>query len=546
MTEVLASAGEEVPGSVRDAVLARARRLSPAAREVLDIVGVVPGRAETWLVEGGPRRRPGRPVDECVAAGMLEFDGDALRFRHEIARSSIEEELSPMRRRELDRRGCWACCSAAPAWTPPALVHHARRGRRPRGRARRGPRRGARPRRPRARTRRRPSTTAAALDAVGDAPSEQRAELLEGLSEQAYLSGGPDEALATRREALAIRTDLGQIAQAGEDERWLSRLLWWAGQRVESEAAADRAVALLEPLGPSPGLAMAYSTLSQLTMLAWRTPETVRWGSRAIEMARELGDRGTLAHALNNVGTALSAAGDDEGVEMLEEAIEIATQDDEHDHAARGLVNLGWGRLLRREYASASRTIERGLAFARANDLRFYDQYLLGMRAWARLDTGDWAGAEEDGRAVLAIDVVHATISAHPGMVALGRMLVRRGRAGGDGADRRGVAPCDRRRRGAAPGARGVRPRRGGLARRRPRGRPPPRRRRRPGGRHDLPPEARADRVRGALLGVAGGLRSWTAGRRPRSRTGWPWPGSRAPPPRPSPLSAARTTRPTS
>ena len=431
VTEVLASSGDEVPGSVRDAVLARARRLSPAAREVLEIVGVVPGRAETWLVRAVLEGDPAGPVDECVAAGMLELDGDALRFRHEIARSSVEEELSPMRRRELDGRVLGALLARGGV-DPARLVHHARRA---------GDQEAVLAATPAAAAAAAAAGAhaqaaehyRAALDAAGDAPSEQRAELLEGLSEQAYLSGGPDEALATRREALAIRTDLGQIAQAGEDERWLSRLLWWAGQRVESEAAANRAVALLEPLGPSPGLAMAYSTLSQLTMLAWRTPETVQWGGRAIEMARELGDRGTLAHALNNVGTALSAAGDDDGIDMLEEAIEIATHDGEHDHAARGLVNLGWGRLLRREYASAFRTIERGLAFARANDLRFYDQYLLGMRAWARLDTGDWAGAEEDGRAVMAIDGVHATISAHPGMVALGRVLIRRGDEEGEG-----------------------------------------------------------------------------------------------------------------
>ena len=389
-----------------------------------------PGRAETWLVEAVLEGSPAGPVDECVAAGMLELDGDSLRFRHEIARVSVEGELSPMRRRELDGR-VLAVLADRPGVDPARVVHHARRAgdaaavlAAAPGAARAAAVAGAHAQSA--------DHLRAALEAVGDAPSEQRAELLEGLSEQAYLSGGPDEALSTRREALAIRTSLGQIAAAGEDERWLSRLLWWAGQREASEAAANRAVALLEPLGPSTGLAMAYSTLSQLKMLAWRTPETVKWGSRAIEMARELGDRATLAHALNNVGTALAADDADEGIDMLEEAIAIATEDGEHDHAARGLVNLGWGRLLRREYDLAFRTIERGLAFARANDLRFYDQYLLGMRAWGRLDTGDWAGAEEDGRAVMAIDALHATISAHPGMVALGRLLVRRGDEGGE------------------------------------------------------------------------------------------------------------------
>ncbi|MGE3235824.1 MAG: LuxR C-terminal-related transcriptional regulator, partial [Thermoleophilia bacterium] len=430
VTEVLAASGGEIPGSVRDAVLARARRLSPEAREVLEIVGVVPGRAETWLVEAVLRGSLAGPVDESVAAGMLEFDGDSLRFRHEIARVSVEGELSPMRRRELDGR-VLAVLADREGVDPARVVHHARRAgdadavlAAAPGAARAAAVAGAHAQSA--------DHFRAALESVGEAPSEQRAELLEGLSEQAYLSGGPDEALSTRREALAIRTSLGQIAEAGEDERWLSRLLWWAGRREESEAAANRAVGLLEPLGPSTGLAMAYSTLSQLKMLAWRTPETVKWGSRAIEMARELGDRATLAHALNNVGTALAADDADEGIDMLEEAIAIATEDDEHDHAARGLVNLGWGRLLRREYDLAFRTIERGLAFSRANDLRFYDQYLLGMRAWGRLDTGDWTGAEEDGRAVMAIDALHAAISAHPGMVALGRVLVRRGDEGGE------------------------------------------------------------------------------------------------------------------
>ena len=55
-------------------------------------------------------------------------------------------------------------------------------------------------------------------------------------------------------------------------------------------------------------------------MLAWRTRDSVDWGSRAIELARELDDRESLAHALNNVGTALSESGDDRGNDLLEEA----------------------------------------------------------------------------------------------------------------------------------------------------------------------------------------------------------------------------------
>ena len=50
VTEALAAPADEIPTSIRLAVLARAGRLEPAERSVLDAVSVVPGRAEGWLV----------------------------------------------------------------------------------------------------------------------------------------------------------------------------------------------------------------------------------------------------------------------------------------------------------------------------------------------------------------------------------------------------------------------------------------------------------------------------------------------------------------
>lgn len=427
VTEVLASAGEGVPGSVRDAVLARARRLSPEARRVLEIVGVVPGRAETWLVDALVHDAADA-VDECLAAGMLELEQSSLRFRHDIARSSVEQELPPMQRTELDALVLGAL-RGRPGVDPARLAHHARRA---------GDREAILEFAPVAA---RIAGAAGAhlqaaahfriaLEAAEGRPSGERADLLEGLSVEAYLSGSPDEALGARREALAIRSALGQPERAGENERWLARLLWWAGRRQESEAAAERAIALLEPLGETEALAMAYSTLAQLLMLAWRSEEAVEWGEKAIALARRVDDREALAHALTNVGTARSERGDPAGERQLIEAAELALADGQHDNAVRALVNLAWGYMLRHRHRQAFDMIARGLEFARANDLRSYDQYLLGVRAWARLETGDWPGAEDDARAVLAIDAIQPAISAHPGMVALGRLLVRRGDPG--------------------------------------------------------------------------------------------------------------------
>ena len=51
VTEVLAAGGGEMPQSVRDAVLARAARLSSAARTLLDAVAIAPPQCELWLLE---------------------------------------------------------------------------------------------------------------------------------------------------------------------------------------------------------------------------------------------------------------------------------------------------------------------------------------------------------------------------------------------------------------------------------------------------------------------------------------------------------------
>jgi DNA-binding CsgD family transcriptional regulator/tetratricopeptide (TPR) repeat protein len=426
VTEVLAAAAPGIPASVRALVGARLARLSPSARAVAEIASVVPTRAEPWLLRGALEADPGA-LDECVATGLLAIAGDSVSFRHDLARAAVESELSPSRRRELHLE-VLAALGDRSSVDPARLSHHARLTGDAEAILRHAPA-AARAASALGAHRQAFQQAEAALDAATELGAD-RAELLELLSTEAYLYGHSDRALAARREALAIHDAAGRPVDVGESLRWLCRLYWWSGDGVAAERAGRRAIEVLEPLGPSPQLAMAYSSLAQLHMLAWRHEEAVELGSQAIALARELGDDEALSHALTNVGTAWLNGGERaQGRAMLKEAFARAADAGFHDHAARALVNLAYVAAAADGAHEAEPLVARALAYAREHELGGYTQYLLGMRAMLRLLRGDWPGAEADAHASLERGK-YPGISLCPALVALGTLQARRGDPG--------------------------------------------------------------------------------------------------------------------
>jgi tetratricopeptide (TPR) repeat protein len=229
-------------------------------------------------------------------------------------------------------------------------------------------------------------------------PPVERARLLEGRSLACYLSDDGEEAIATRLEALDIWRALGDRLKEGENLRWLSHLHWLDREATE---AATAALEVLEPLPPGPELAMAYSNLAQLRMLDLDLEETLRWGNRAIALAEELGETETLVHALNNVGSARSYAGDDQGREELTRSLELAIGRGLLDHAGRALANLAFTAMLAMRLDEADHRLATALAFAIEHDLDFRRGYLLATRAELRVRQGNWDAAEMEIRQLL-------------------------------------------------------------------------------------------------------------------------------------------------
>src|SRR5680860_576566 len=118
VTEVIASNTNDIPATVRDAVLTRAARLSPAGREALDAAAVIGDRVEPWLLKPVVGEAAAM-VDECLVVGLLRAVDGTLRFRHQLAQQAVLDEISPIRASQLHVRVLGALRSRCLLYTSP-------------------------------------------------------------------------------------------------------------------------------------------------------------------------------------------------------------------------------------------------------------------------------------------------------------------------------------------------------------------------------------------------------------------------------------------
>ncbi len=425
VTEALAATDVDLPDTVRDAVLARAAHLAPAARRLLEAAAVVPARTELWLLEA-VAGADFVHLEECLGSGMLEHEHGATQFRHELARLAVDEAIAPDRRVALHRAVLVALSNSVHGPVDPArLSHHADAAGDVEAVLRYAPAAGRRAaglcvHREAA------AQFALALRHAALLGPEREAELWEWRSYECYLTGQIDEAADARQAALSLHQQRGDRVREGDSRRWLSRLAWFAADRVTAVQEAHRAVALLEAEPPGRELAMAYSNASQLAMLAGDLREALECGELAIELAERLGETEILVHALNNVGAAGVSGRMPGATAELQRSLALALEHGYEEHAARAYTNLATGKVWAREYASADRGLTDGIAYCDEHDLDSWRSYMMGWAARLRFEQGRWTEAAEIASAVLRDPLLPAASRITP-LAVLGRLRARRG-----------------------------------------------------------------------------------------------------------------------
>jgi DNA-binding CsgD family transcriptional regulator/tetratricopeptide (TPR) repeat protein len=401
VTEILAAGGAAIPQTLRDAVLARAARLRPSARALLEAAAIVAPGAELWLLASFPDYAPDA-LEECLVSGMLTGER-TIDFRHELARLAIEDSLPLNRRVELHR------VALAALTVPPAgaadrarLAHHADAAGDADAVLAHAPAAGDDAAAVGAH-REAAAQYARALRFADGRPQEERALLLERLSAEARVVEDLDAAVGARRGALECYRATGDRLKEGEQLCRLARLLQWVGERADAEAAATQALELLEQLPPGRELALTYGVLAWLSETKQDIDPAVAWGEKAIALAEEVGDDEALLDALTTVGSSRAKVGLAEGRANLTRALDLARARGRDADAARAWANLGTAAMVNRTYEVAERDCDGGVAFAAERGLELYRLYILSNRARVRLDRGRWTEAAEDAEVVLRL-----------------------------------------------------------------------------------------------------------------------------------------------
>jgi DNA-binding CsgD family transcriptional regulator len=430
VTQVLAdgwvAASTAVPGTVRDAVLARAARLSPAARAALDALACIGPRAVPPLVEAVAGTSAGA-LDECVDRGLLIAQGaGALGFRHELVRVALDEALPPAQATELHRR-VLAVLEARPDERVEAaqLAYHAQRAgdlaavrRLTRTAAERAAAHGAHSEAVEHYCR--------ALEVSDAAALPDRAALFEALGQQRHLADDLEGALRAWQDAVATWRSVGDVRrQAGA----LVRLAITAFHLVHAislgSAATADAVRLLDGLPPGPEFAMACVASGKLAAMEFRNADAVAWGERLSVVAAEA-PPAVRAMGLLTTGIGRAQDGDPTGLDLIADCIRLATAAGAEEEAGLGYFWLQLICVTRRWYRHLDRWYPEALAFTEDHGQEIWRQWLRAFQARALLDRGRWEEAE-----LLAADVLHSA-GVDDGrkmmsMVVLGRLRVRRG-----------------------------------------------------------------------------------------------------------------------
>lgn len=391
VNEILASYSLGIPDNIRDSILSVYNRLDERTKEVLALLSAFPTSLE---VSGLELLEPTSidAVQNCIDSQILLLDNDRIFFKHELYRRTVESSLSPLVRINLNKK---ILATFREFFVKEGkieqVIHHAKNANEYGLVVQYAP----------AAAKEAASVGAhveasklylTAIEYYQGDDEDTLIDFYEPYAYECYLTNQIKEAIIYTGKSLTLRKKKNDIEKTGDNMRFLSRLWWWDGNRKKAEHFAEQAIEVLDKLPSSRARAMAYSNMSHLKMLSDEPGACIFWGEKAIAMAKELGDEEILCHALNNVGDVQIRipSSRQQGIELLQQSLDIALKNSYHEHVARAYTNIGHNGIIIKEYELATNALESGIRYCEEKDLDSWTIYMLADKAKLNLETGNW------------------------------------------------------------------------------------------------------------------------------------------------------------
>jgi len=384
------AAGGDLPATVRDAALARAGRLGPDARSVVDAAAVIGQRMDPSLLRAVVDDA-GHAIDEALARGVLVADGPALGFRHELIREALESSIPPPRRHELHARVLTALTSQPGAADSARLAHHAELG-------------GLK-----AEAARYATLAAAEAESMGalrearlqadralrlggdDLEPPERLQLLLRYSRAANFSSPQlDDAVIAAEQAVELSDELGDPRDRARALITLASALWSLERVVEAKAAAEQAVAALESADAPEELARAYSSLLRMEATSFDPEVAIELSERPLALAERAGLDDVRIDVAITLGLAKGHRGDSDALAILADARAAARRAGLAIPVVRNYVNTVYVAVGQRRHDEVDRTTPEALTMLGEYNTPLPAAAIEGFRARSLLDRGRW------------------------------------------------------------------------------------------------------------------------------------------------------------
>lgn len=397
VTEIAKDPDRPLPRTVRDAILSRTADVPPEDLEVLQLVATAPDGLDDRVL-------PVLGVDLTALhrledTGLLTHARGGLAYRHELARQAIESTIPAGAGPGLHLRVVEAL-EASGAVEPAVLTHHAVAARD----AERAHRYAMAAAEESARTGAHGEGMAfyqVALEHLrGDDPAE-RAELLQRLSFEQYLTDRLSEALGTVRATIPLWRQVGDQAGLAAAHERTALYEYYNAHRREAEELADRAASIAEDNGAVVQKSSARATGAFLAYLRNDLERALTFSGEAEQIAADTDEEFIRLRAAMVRMLASLATGDEGARGELEQLIRDARSQGWDELASTGYSQMSSIDIEHRRHDKALSVLNVSLPFAEERDIPICGHWQTSVRARVKHARGEWDAALDDVELVL-------------------------------------------------------------------------------------------------------------------------------------------------